>query len=179
MVIPDFIRNAKNGDCLTTKYGSIILVQRVEIEDEKNVRVYFYFDYDKSEKVLSMNEWLQGFYGPKFDDAEFYRPSTDEERQFILDKIHERGYRWNDDLKAPSPTVQEYHRILGIDKWDEISKVLSLGFMHVLDEMRPEEKMCLSNVECFDIEKAFKERDFAKLSRYIARYSPKREEAQL
>jgi len=54
-----------------------------------------------------------------------------------------------------------------MEDYDKIKKVLALGFMHYLDENRPEEKMCLSNGECADIEKAFNEQDWQKLARYL------------
>lgn len=45
-------------------------------------------------------------------------------------------------------------------------------FMTYLDENRPEGKMCLSNSECEDIDKAFKEGDWAKIMRYVEKYRP-------
>ena len=42
--------------------------------------------------------------------------------------------------------------------------------MNYLDENRPEGKMGLSNSECEDIDKAFKEGDWAKIMRYYERY---------
>lgn len=91
MYIPDFIRKAKSGDILATKYGNIFMVARVEI-GEKSVCIYDYFDWDK-EMGLHMNEWLNGFYGPRYDENEnFYIPATDEEKTFFLDKMKEFGY---------------------------------------------------------------------------------------
>jgi hypothetical protein len=55
-------------------------------------------------------------------------------------------------------------------EYKTISKILALGFIHFLDENRPEGKMCLSNGECGDIEKAFNEQDWPKLSRYLDKY---------
>ncbi len=91
MYIPDFIREAKSGDILATKYGSIFMVAKVEI-GEKSVCIYPYFNWDK-ETGLFMNEWLNGFYGPRYDENEnFYRPATDEEKTFFLYKMKEFGY---------------------------------------------------------------------------------------
>lgn len=109
------LKQVKNGDFLTTKYGSIIAVQRVEITFNENtqkhhVSVYPYFDYDPSGMGLSMNDFGLGFYGPKFDDEDFYRPSTEEEKQLILDKIKQRGYIW--DINMFIMTPEEHHRIL-------------------------------------------------------------------
>lgn len=49
---------------------------------------------------------------------------------------------------------------------------LAIKFMNYLDENRPEGKMSLSNGECEDIDKAFKEGDWAKIIRYIKKYQP-------
>ena len=49
---------------------------------------------------------------------------------------------------------------------------LAIKFMNYLDENRPEGKMCLSNVECEDIDKAFKENDWVKIMRYVEKYHP-------
>ena len=57
-----------------------------------------------------------------------------------------------------------------MEDYDKIKKVLALGFMNFLDENRPEGKMCLSNWECADIEKAFNEQDWPKLARYLDKY---------
>ena len=56
------------------------------------------------------------------------------------------------------------------EDYDKIKKVLAIDFMHFLDGNRPEGKMCLSNGECADIEKAFGEQDWSKLSRYLDKY---------
>ena len=62
-------------------------------------------------------------------------------------------------------------------KWDgtepgyeRIKRLLAISFMHYLDNNRPENKMCLSNAECADIEKAFAAQDWAKLNRYAEKY---------
>lgn len=49
---------------------------------------------------------------------------------------------------------------------------LASEFMNYLDENRPEEKTSLSNAECKDIDEAFKECDWAKIMRYVEKYSP-------
>lgn len=46
----------------------------------------------------------------------------------------------------------------------------AITFWTYLDENRPESKMCLSNGECADIEKAFIEHDWAKILRYAKKY---------
>ena len=51
---------------------------------------------------------------------------------------------------------------LQMEDYNKIKGVLSLGFMHFLDENRHEGKMCLSNMECADIDKAFDEQDWPK-----------------
>ena len=47
---------------------------------------------------------------------------------------------------------------------------LAIKFMNYLDENRPKDKMSLSNSECEDIDKAFKENDLAKIIRYAEKY---------
>lgn len=49
---------------------------------------------------------------------------------------------------------------------------LAIRFMNYLDKNRPEGKMGLSNGECEDIDKAFKENDWAKIMRYVEKYRP-------
>lgn len=49
---------------------------------------------------------------------------------------------------------------------------MAIKFMNYLDENRPEGMMGLSNAECEDIDKAFKENDWAKIVRYIEKYQP-------
>jgi len=56
---------------------------------------------------------------------------------------------------------------------------LAIKFMNYLDENRPEGKMGLSNVECEDIDKAFKENDWEKIIRYANKYSWKPSEEQM
>jgi hypothetical protein len=49
---------------------------------------------------------------------------------------------------------------------------LAIRFMNYLDENRPEDKMGLSNSECEDIDKAFKENDWEKIMQYAEKYLP-------
>lgn len=56
---------------------------------------------------------------------------------------------------------------------------LAIKFMNYLDENRPEGKMSLSNAECEDIDKAFKENDWEKIMRYANKYSWKPREEQM
>lgn len=91
MEIPNFIKNAKSGDILATKYGDVFMVAKVDIA-ENGVRIYFYFRFDK-EDGLQMNEWLYGFYGPKFNEKDvFYRPATEEEKTILLSQIKKAGF---------------------------------------------------------------------------------------
>lgn len=103
------MHKVKAGDLLTTKYGNIILVERVEF-GENAVCVYDYFDYDK-EIGMQMNEWLGGFYGPKFDKY-FYRHSTDEERRLFFTELEKYGYMMTERYgkAVPTQTPKEYHR---------------------------------------------------------------------
>ena len=54
--------------------------------------------------------------------------------------------------------------------YNQVSGTLSLAFMTYLEMNKPEGKMCLSNGECADIDKAFEEQDWEKLFRYIQKY---------
>ena len=56
------------------------------------------------------------------------------------------------------------------DSYSHIVGYLSGAFMNYYDDNIPQGKMCLSNMECADIEKAFKEQDWAKIERYIEKY---------
>ena len=55
-------------------------------------------------------------------------------------------------------------------EYERIKRVLSAAFMNYLDEHRKGGKMCLSNAECADIDKAFNTQDWAKLARYAEKY---------
>lgn len=103
-----------------------------------------------------------------------------------LDEAALRGayHAFPETMEALSPQMVMAHRtsfkrgFKARAKWNSpayntIKKVLALGFMQFLDEHRPEDKMCLSNGECMDIEKAFDERDWEKLERYLKKYSPR------
>ena len=63
--------------------------------------------------------------------------------------------------------------------YEEARSKFAILFMHYLDDHRPEGKMCLSNGECADIDKAFQEVDFAKLIRYANKYGWKPSEEQI
>lgn len=55
------LQELKQGDCITTKYGSIILVHHVEIK-ENGVYIYYFFDYDQKYKLFNGNYSLNGFF---------------------------------------------------------------------------------------------------------------------
>ena len=109
--VPEFLHKIGNGDFLTTMYGDIILVHHVEFTEKGNPMVYPYFDYDLSEDAICMNEWITGFYGPAFREENFYRPSTEDEQNLILEKMRLRGYEWSDEFKYPKLTREEFDRI--------------------------------------------------------------------
>ena len=67
-------------------------------------------------------------------------------------------------FKAGAEWQKENH------SYEKIKRCLAISFMHYLDEIRPEGKMCLSNGECADIDKAFDEMDWDKLARYLEKY---------
>ena len=54
--------------------------------------------------------------------------------------------------------------------YNQVSGTLSLAFMTYLEMNKPGGKMCLSDGECADIDKAFEEQDWEKLFRYIQKY---------
>ena len=60
--------------------------------------------------------------------------------------------------------------LIEMEEYNKIKKILALGFIHFLDENRPEGKMCLSNGECAEIEKAFNEQDWQKLTKCLDKY---------
>lgn len=109
--------------------------------------------------------------------VENYRPSLPSN----LDEAAEEVMKW---IGSEDGTYPGYEVKRGVKmafkagaEWNSpsysaIKKVLALGFMHFLDENRPVNKMCLSNGEYTDIEKAFDERDWEKLERYLKKYSP-------
>jgi hypothetical protein len=56
------------------------------------------------------------------------------------------------------------------DSYYRVKGYLGIAFMNYLDSIAAEGKMCLSNMECADIDKAFNEQDWAKIERYIRKY---------
>lgn len=54
--------------------------------------------------------------------------------------------------------------------YTSIKRLLAIAFMHYLDQNRKDGKMCLSNMECTDIDKAFDTQDWPKLRRYAEKY---------
>lgn len=74
--------------------------------------------------------------------------------------------KFRDWLKSLHP--QPYKEIYQTVKHD-----LAIKFMNYLDENRSEGKMSLSNGECEDIDKAFKENDWTKILRYAEKYGKK------
>ena len=82
------------------------------------------------------------------------------EKKFIPTSEYEKLDKW---LKSLRPQPKD--RIYQATKHD-----LAIKFMNYLDENIPEGKMCLSNGECEDIDKAFNENDWAKIIRYVEKY---------
>ena len=113
MNIPQFLKEVKSGDFLTTKHGNILCVQRVDIDPKEGVRVYPFFDYDPDDKIFEMNEWLRGFYGPRFDEEDFYRPSTKEEKTILAIMMARYGYELRESYgeMIPMPTFDGYLRM--------------------------------------------------------------------
>ena len=63
-----------------------------------------------------------------------------------------------------------------MESYEKIKKVLALGFMNFLDDNKSKGKMCLSNGECADIEKAFNEQDWPRLAGYLDKYTESEDE---
>ena len=57
-----------------------------------------------------------------------------------------------------------------VDTYKQLCGYMGIAFMQFLDKIRAEGKMCLSNWECADIDKAFLEQDWDKLLRYAHKY---------
>lgn len=104
----------------------------------------------------------------------------DEIKRYTEEKYHETfgsGQRTYDEFDWEDIAVTIEETAVHFAGWKEkapeyktISKILSLGFMHYLDDNRQEGKMCLSNAECEDITKAVSEQDWIKLERYAEKY---------
>lgn len=134
--------------------------------------------------VESTLEYKLGFKaGKESEKQKEQRPEWNEEDEKMLDSIirvvcgvgvqpnglREKQVSW---LKALRPqSKDEIYK-----EKDEAFKLgkhqLAIKFMNYLDENRPEGKMSLSNGECEDIDKAFKENDWPKIMRYVEKYSP-------
>lgn len=97
--IPDYLKNVKTGDYLTTKSGNVILVHHVEFEGKDLIKVYHFFEYSKRDDKIYKNEFMSGFYGPS--EYDFYRPSTDVEIEKFAQKLYDYGYEWDDIAKHP------------------------------------------------------------------------------
>ena len=139
--------------------------------------------------VESTLEYKLGFKtGKESEKQKEQKPSWSEEDEKMLDSIirvvcgvgvqpnglREKQVSWLKDLRPQSK--DEIYK-----EKDEAFKLgkhqLAIKFMNYLDENRPEGKMSLSNGECEDIDKAFKENDWPKIMRYVEKYSsqPKQE----
>lgn len=70
----------------------------------------------------------------------------------------------------PAELELNLFEMLGIIEYDELKSSLSLAFIHFLDENRSPGKMCLSNMECEDIEEGFRTQDWPKLLGYLQKY---------
>ena len=104
MKVADFIIKARSGDILATKYGSLLMVARKEIT-KNGVNIYYYFDWHKYDG-FQMNEWLTGFYGPKYEEIDnFYRPATDEEKKFFIEQMNKFGFELREEYGEMVPRL--------------------------------------------------------------------------
>lgn len=117
---------------------------------------------------ILMRVWQVGWLNKKpaewSDEDEVMRANTlDSLRRYQLSMPNyqvELQMRW---LKSLRPQPQK-------EIYQAARHDLAIKFMNYLDENRPEGKMSLSNGECEDIDKAFKENDWAKIMRYVEKY---------
>lgn len=58
------------------------------------------------------------------------------------------------------------------DDYENINGVLAIALMHYLDQNRPSGKMCLSSMECKEIDDAFTKQDWATIFNYVKKFSP-------
>lgn len=73
--------------------------------------------------------------------------------------------------KAGARKVTATFKWMGTETgYNRIKRLLAISFMHYLDENRNPGKMCLSNSECADIEKAFAAQDWKRLNGYAEKY---------
>ena len=110
MEIPSFIRDAKSSDILVTKFNQILMVEHVEI-NVNCVKVYYYFVYDYKDGMI-MNEWLSGFYGPKFSE-DFYREATEDEKKMFMQKLHNCGYEL---ITTYNDRIEPYYTHYSLDE---------------------------------------------------------------
>lgn len=133
-----------------------------ELKKCKDNPLYFFDKYVSIK--LKPAEWSEEEYGRLFD-IEHYLDGT-------LQLSPDRKIACIDFLKSLRPQskdeiYKEKDRAYKLGKHH-----LAIKFMNYLDENRPEGKMSLSNAECEDIDKAFKENDWAKIMRYYEKYRP-------
>ena len=122
--------------------------------------------------------------------GEYYLPKLEARNKMLdyLEKQKEQKPEWSEEdeniiknHESSKDTILKRLKSLRPQSKDEIYKEkdeafklgkhqLAIKFMNYLDENRPEGKMSLSNGECEDIDKAFKENDWAKIIRYAEKY---------
>lgn len=95
-----------------------------------------------------LHELISFGYTEKFFDAQ----TAADMRDWVNKSLH------------PQPRKEIYHAA---------KRDLVIRFLNYLDENRPEGKRCLSNGECEDVVRAFKENDWAKIVRYYEKYRPR------
>ncbi len=95
-------------------------------------------------------------------------PNKTHSRIFVQENMSQMMYGINQDN---IPGMVRYFRC--DSDYEMVKKVLARAFMEFLDNNKPDGKMCLSNGECYDIEKAFNFGDWEKLMRYAEKYAKK------
>ena len=87
---------------------------------------------------------------------------------FLQENYSKQEYGVNQDNL---PGMVRYFR--ADSDYNRVKKILAIALMEFFDKNRPEGKMCLSNMECADIEAAFSQGDWDKLFRYCEKYLKK------
>lgn len=104
---------------------------------------------------------------------------SEEDRNRVAEYLHDRdgGMLWSKATEITSDILDILHPQSKDEIYKEKNEAFKLGkhqlaieFMNYLDENRLEGKMSLSNGECEDIDKAFKENDWTKIMWYAKKY---------
>ena len=146
--------------------GEKVKVKRPFFRDDKG-HEYSTAEQDEDVAWYALRAWCEKK-GVSLYDL-YPRDGWSEEDEKILNELldycnteNATWYNWLKSLRSKT-----HKKIYEVAKHE-----LAIRFMSYLDDNRPENKMCLSNGECEDIDKAFKEIDWKKIMRYAEKYLP-------